>query len=188
MEQDNLKSAWQDIDSVPKSNTEVKLMMRESAHPVLKRIRKQLILESAAFTVFLLVYYDFFDGDRKPLYANLLLVTAMLFIIMHNIIGYMLMKSRVKGHTIKLSLEEHLSKMKVYAVVSVASRALAAGCLLLFFTSVITFNADKYWILAAGILVCIIQITLLSRIWMKRIRQIKSTTDSFTHNTSNRFP
>jgi len=179
MEQDALKSAWQGIVNVPKSNTEVKSMMRESAHPVLKRIRKQLIIESAVFTVFLFVYYDFFDGDRKPLYANVLLVTAILFILLHNIMGYMLTRRRVKGNTIKQSLEDHLYKMKVHAVVSVVSRVLVAACFLLFFTSVITFNAGKYWILAVAILVFTIQIALLSRIWMKRIKQMKRTTDSF---------
>ena len=179
MEQDALKSAWQGIVGIPKTNTEVKLMMQESAHPVLKRIRKQLIIETIAFTVFLFVYYDFFDGDRKPLYANVLLVAAVLFNIVHNIMGYVLTKSGVKGNNIKQLLEAHLSKMKVYAAVSVACRVLVAGCLLLFFALVITFNSNKYWILAVTILVFFMQIVLLSGIWANRIRQMKKTTDNW---------
>ena len=179
MEQDALKSAWQNMSAGQKTNSELNSMMRERTHPVLKRIRKQLIIESAAFSVFLFVYYDFFDGDRKPLYVNMLLVTAILFILLHNIMGYMLTRSRVKGNTIKQSLEDHLYKMNLYAVVSVVSRVLVAACLLLFFTSVITFNAGKYWILAVVILVLAIQMALLSRIWMKRIKQMKRNTDSF---------
>ena len=90
MEQDALKSAWQSMDANRKTNTELSTMMRESSHPVLKQIRKQLILETIAFTALLFVYYDFFDGDRKPFYANMLLVMAMLFVIAHNIMGYIL--------------------------------------------------------------------------------------------------
>jgi hypothetical protein len=179
MEQDDLKSAWQNMNAGQKTNAELSSMMRERTHPVLKRIRKQLILESISFALFLFVYYDFFDGDRKPVYANVLLVSAMLFAIIHNIAGYMLTKRSVKGDTIKQSLEGQLLKMKGYAMVSVAGRVLIAGCLLFFFVSVITFNTNKYWILVGLIVVIIIQIVLLSAIWVKRIRQMKTTIDLF---------
>jgi hypothetical protein len=179
MEQDALKSAWQGMDANPKTNKELSAMMHESAHPVLKRIRKQLILETVAFTAFLFVYYNAFDGDRKPFYANLLLVMAMLFVIAHNIIGYMLTKRPVNGNTVKQSLYNQWLQLKTYATVSVASRVLSATCLLLFFTSVITFNTNKYWMLAAIILLFVIQIIVLSGIWMKRVRKMKETIDSF---------
>jgi hypothetical protein len=179
MEQDALKSAWQEMATNRKSDMELSSMMRENTHPVLKRIRKQLIIETLAFTAFLFVYYDFFDGDRKPFYANMLLVSAILFVLLHNIMGYVLTKRPVNGDSIKQLLTNQLLKMKTYATVSVAGRILTACCLLLFFTSVITFNAGKYWLLAAIILLFIIQIVLLSGIWMKRIRQMKSTINSF---------
>lgn len=178
MEHDTLKSAWQGITTNRKTNMELNSMMRESGHPVLKRIRKQLILETLSFTVLLFVYYDFFDGDRKPFYANVLLVTAILFVLLHNIVGYVLTKHPVKGNSIKQSLENQLLKLKAYAAVSVASRVLTVACLLLFFTSVITFTTDKYWMLAAIILLLVIQIALLSGIWMKRIGQLRSTINS----------
>jgi hypothetical protein len=179
MEQDALKSAWQGMDANRKSNTELSSMMRESGHPVLKRIRKQLILETLSFTALLFVYYDFFDGDRKPFYANVLLVSALLFVLLHNIVGYVLTKRPVTGNSIKQSLHHQLLKLKTYAAVSVASRVLTAACLLLFFTSVINFTANKYWMLAAMILLFVIQIALLSGIWRKRIRQMRVTINSF---------
>jgi cation transport ATPase len=179
MEQDNLRSAWQGMATTPKTNAEIKNMMQENGHPVLKGIRKQLIIEIIAFTALLFVYYDIFDGDQKPLYANVLLVLALLFLITHNIFGYVLTKWPVKGTTIKQSLMDQLSKIKTYAVVSVAGRALASGCLLIFFTAVITFNAGKVWMLTAIILVFIVQIGLLARIWMKRIRKMKGAIESF---------
>lgn len=179
MEQDALKSAWQNMNAGQKTNAELSSMMREQTHPVLKRIRKQLMLEAIFFTIFLFVYYDFFDGDRKPVYANVLLVSAMLLAIIHNIAGYMLTTRSVKGDTIKQSLQGQLLKMKKYAMVSVAGRVLIAACLLFFFISVITFNAGKYWILAGLIVLIVIQIALLTAIWVKRIRQMKTTIDLF---------
>jgi len=179
MEEDALKSAWQGMDANRKTNKELSSMMQESAHPVLKSIRKQLILETVAFTAFLFVYYNAFDGDRKPFYANMLLVMAMLFTILHNIMGYILTKRPVKGNTIKQSLNNQLLKIKTFAGVSVAGRVMTATCLLLFFTSVITFNAGKYWMLVAIILIFVIQIIVLSGIWMKRVRQMKSTINTF---------
>jgi hypothetical protein len=179
MEQDAFKSAWQGMDANRKTNKELSSMMQESAHPVLKRIRKQLILETVSFTAFLLVYYNAFDGDRKPFSANMLLVMAMLFVIAHNIMGYILTRRPVNGNTVKQSLNKQLLKLKTYAAVSVASRVLSAACLLLFFTSVITFTTNKYWMLAAIILLFVIQIIVLSGIWIKRVRQMKETINSF---------
>ena len=148
MEQDPLKSAWKRINTEQKSNTDITSMLLEKKHPVLKGIRKQLVIETVAFTAFLFIYFDFFDGDRKPFYANILLVAAMLFSIIHNIIVYLLAKRPVKGNNIKRLLERHLLKLKLHAALSVAARIMAAVCLLLFFTSVIKFNTRKYLLLA----------------------------------------
>jgi cation transport ATPase len=180
MEQDSLKAAWQGITNKSKTDTELKIMLQEKSHPVLKRIRKQLIIEAVSFAAFLLVYYDFFDGDRKPWYANLLLVTAIVFVLMHNVIGYRFTRQPVKGNNIQQSLNNQLSTMKTYAIVSVLSRVLVAACLLLFFLSVVTFNAGKYWMLAAVILVFVVQIGLLSRLWIRRVREIKGVMGAFS--------
>lgn len=179
MEQDNLSSMWKDISNKPKDAETLRSMMQEGKHPVLKNIRRQLVIEILAFTAFLIVYYDFFDGDRKPLYANVLMVAGMLLVIIYNITGYMLTKRRIKGDNLKQSLEDHLSKMKVFAVVAVTARVLAIGCLVLFFTSVIPLNAGKYWIIAGLTGIFIAQMVLLSGIWMRRIRQMKGTIESF---------
>ncbi len=70
MELDALQSIWQHSDQAPKTTTEIKTMMLERTHPVLKRIRRQLIIESIAFAFFLVTYYNFFDGDKKHFHAK----------------------------------------------------------------------------------------------------------------------
>jgi hypothetical protein len=179
MDEDILRSAWRGMAPTPKTNAAIKNMMRESAHPVLKRIRKQLIIETLAFTLLLFVYYDFFDGHRKPLIANVLLVTALLFAIIHNILGYVLTRRPVMGNTIKASLTAHYTTLRKFAVVSVGCRVLLAGCLLLFFTQVIKFTPEKYWMLATILVVFMVQLVLLWRMWMKRLAQLKGVADDF---------
>ncbi|WP_217602465.1 hypothetical protein [Chitinophaga sp. GbtcB8] len=175
MEQDPLKSAWQGINPNAKSNTELQRMLKEGAHPLLKGIRKQMIIETAAYIVFLCMYYNAFDGDRKPLAVNILLVAAMLLALGHNIINYQFTKRRIQGVNLQQSLNGQLSQMKIHATVSIASRVLMAACLLVFFTAVINFNTSKYWLLVGVIAAYILQMTLLSRIWLGRIRQMKDT-------------
>jgi hypothetical protein len=177
MNQNDLISAWQAMYAAPKKNTELKSMIQGRRQLIFKRIRKQLIIETLAFIAFLFVYYDFFDGDRKPIYINLLIICCMLLVIALNLIGYRLTKRSVKGDNIRQSLQDHLSKIKLYAALSVASRVLMAGGLLLFFTSAIIFNTNKYWILAGVIAVFMVQLILLARIWFKRMRQLKEITE-----------
>jgi hypothetical protein len=177
MDQDALLSSWRAANDAPKNSLELKRMISEKRHPVLKGIRRQLLIEIIAFTVFLFVYYDFFDGDRRAVYVNVLLVGAILLVIIHNIIGYVMTIQQVKGDNIMQSLHHHLSNMKMYAVTSVTCRTLMTGCLLFFFTSNIVFNAHKYWMLMSVIVILIVQMAWLSGIWFRRIRQIKGIVD-----------
>ena len=178
MENDALKSAWQGATTPRKSDTELKSILQKN-HPVLKGIRRQLVIETTAFAVFLSVYYDFFDGDRKPLYANVLLVSAILFVIVHNIAGYILTQRGVKGENIRQSLEDRLAGMKTYATVSVATRLLTAACLWGFFMSVITFDTTRYGLLAVLVVIAVIQIAVLSQIWLGRIKRMQEVIDGF---------
>ena len=178
MEQDALFSAWQAADTAPKNNDALIAMLSEGQHPVLKHIRRQLIIETIAFTIFLFLYYNLFDGDRKPLYANLLIVAGMLLVITHNIIGYVFTKRSIKGNNIKQSLEHHLVALKKHAVLSIMCRALMAGCLLAFFASVISFTISKYWVLTAIVAILLVQLIALWGIWLKRIRKLKGVIDN----------
>lgn len=87
-----------------KNNEELRKMLQENRHPVLKGIRLQMIIETTAWTIFLFVYYDMFDGHRKPLYLNALLVTAVLLLLLHSITGYLSAKNLVSGNNLKQSL------------------------------------------------------------------------------------
>lgn len=174
MEPDQLKSAWKDIAGKNKNREELKLMIRENRHPTLKGIRMQMIIEITAWTFFLFLYYNMFDGDRKPFYVNLLLVAAVLLLLVHSMMGYVSSKKLVKGNNLKESLLKYFTSIKVYAIVSVTSRVFTIICLLIFFIATIEFTANKYILLAGIAMIIPLQVFLLSRIWIKRIKKIKA--------------
>ncbi len=179
MELDQLKSTWNKAETPAKTNEELKAMLLESRHPVLKEIRKQFIIEIAGWSVFLLCYYTMFDGDQKPVLVNLILVVAVLCSLIHNISGYSFSRYLINGSNIKASLGRYLSKIKTFAVVSVCGRLLFMAGFLLFFTYNIQFNTTKYLLLAALLLVFIAQLIWLGNLWAKRVRTLAKTIGDF---------
>lgn len=185
METDQLKLAWDAIQIPVKTNKELNSMLVESKHPVLKDIRKQLTIEIIGWSAFLLCYYTMFDGDQKPVAINILLVASMLFALIHNILGYNFSKYLINGGTIKSSLQKYLSKVKVYAVVSISSRVLLITGFLTFFTYNINFTTSKYVLLSGVIVVSLVQLGWLFRLWTKRLKALGDTIKEFNPEKDN---
>lgn len=179
MELDQLKSTWNTPEVSSKTTEELKTMLLESRHPVLRGIRKQFAIEIAGWSVFLLCYYTMFDGDQKPVLVNLILVIAVLCSLIHNLTGYSFSKYLISGSNIRASLERYLSKIKSFAVVSVCTRLVFMAGFLLFFTYNIQFNATKYLLLGAMGLVFLAQLVWLGNLWAKRIRTLTRAIGDF---------
>lgn len=179
MELDALKSAWKNIESPVKTPEEIQQMLKENNHPVLKGIRKQLLIELIVWSAFLMVYYTMFDGDQKPLLINILLVVSVGSALVHNLTGYGLSKYLVAGTSVRASLQHYLLKVKTYAVISVISRILLMAGFLLFFSYNISFNTSKYLALSIAILLFILQLILLCRIWLQRLKRLNTTLTAF---------
>jgi hypothetical protein len=179
MELDDLKNAWQTVKTPDKAAGDIKAMLTENNHPVLKGIRKQVIIEVAAWSVFLVCYYTMFDGDAKPVWINVVLVVSVLFPIIHNLMGYSFARYLVNGKTLKESLTLYLAKVKVYAALSICSRVLFAAGFVVFFTYGLSFNAAKYYSVAIIALIFGFQLWVLSRMWAKRINNIKTAVQGF---------
>lgn len=159
---------------------QLKEMLLENKHPVLRQISRQLTIELCGSSAFLFCYYTMFDGDQKPLLINLLLVASIIASLVHNVSGYNLSKHLLKDGNLVASLRYYLLKMKKYAFVSVLSRALFTSGLLTFFCYNITFTPIKYYLLAGCIFLIPIQIVVLSFIWSKRVRVLKSSIDGLS--------
>jgi hypothetical protein len=163
----DLFAAWQSVNMDTTASIHAGLL-RERQHPVLKQIRTQMIIELIGFVLFLIVYYDFFDGARKPLYANVLLVAAMVAVIAVNVVGYVFAKQGMPGENIRALLELHLLKMRIYAVIAVLARALMMVSVVVFFKANLIVA-----LLFIGMLMVLI------RLWVRRIRKIKTVYNGF---------
>jgi hypothetical protein len=174
MHTDPLKSAWNAIPEEHTTNISIK-------NPVLKDIRRQLTIESIAYTIFLIVYYNIFDGNNKSFLLNAILVISVSFILLHNISGYIITKNNVYATNLKQSLTTYLKRIKRFAVLAIVSRALAFSGIMLFFMANITWTSGKYYLLVLIIGLLGIQIFSLRKIWAGRINKIRRILAEYTN-------
>lgn len=174
MEIDNLKTDFQNAEKTTFSKENIQKIIQVKNHPVSKRIKRQLLIETLLWAVFLAVYYNIFDGHLKSPLWNILLVFAVILILVHNALGFQIISNPINGETILESLKNYQNKIKNYAFISIATRVLAIVMLLGYFISTIHFTTEKLFPLVIVALIFPIQIYLLNRIWTKRRKQINA--------------
>ena len=180
MELNELKSGWQNAGGNYRTEADLERMTKLNQHPTLKRIRTKLIIETILLSFFLVVYYDWFDGDQKPLYANLLLFTGALLYILNDVIGYISLAKPVMKENLRSSVQHLLSKVKRLSMLSLVVSFLYSVCLLTFFLSVITFTKEKSFILLGMILV-LVQVTHISyKVWRNWILKLELQVNDFS--------
>ena len=179
MEPNDLKSDWQNAGGAFKSEADLQRMTKITNHPSLKRIRTKLIVETIGLVLFLFVYYDWFDGDKKPFYANLVLVSGLLLYIFNDVIGYISIIKPIMERNLKLSIQNYLVRIKRLSVFSLIVSFLYGIAIIVFFTSVINFSKEKNLILAGIIVVLFQMITLSFKTWTKRIKNLKQQVKDF---------
>jgi len=173
MELNDLKSDWKNAGKNFKSEADLRLMTKIVNHPSIKKIRTKLIIEAIVLSFFLFIYYDWFDGDKKPFYANVSLVVGLLLYIFNDVIGYISIARPIKDNNLKLSLQNYLLRIERLSISSVIITFLYSISIIIFFTSVITFTKEKGLILIFSV-VLVVQFILLSlRMWTKWIKNLK---------------
>ena len=177
MELDDLKSTW-NTTSQPKTEGDLHLMLKENRHPVLKRIRKHILIETAGWLALIICYYTMFDGADKPFIANVILMAAVLAALLHNLTGYGFSKSFVGSVNINTTLQAYIKKIKLYAAVSITLRVVFVAGLLTFFCWNVNFDTRRYVLLGGGLVLLIIQLVVLGKIWVQRVKALSSSLDS----------
>lgn len=173
MELNDLKSGWQNAGKAFKNETDLLNMTKIANHPALKKIRIKLIAESIFLLLFLIIYYDWFDGDRKPFYANVVLITGLLLYVANDVIGYVSIAKPILGLNLKLSVTNYFARIKRLAIFALVFSFLYSISLIIFFTSVIHFTREKRLLLVA-MAVILFQLMFWSyRVWTKRIKSLK---------------
>lgn len=179
MELNDLKTGWQNAGGVFKSEEELLQMTRIVNHPAIKKIRTKLIVETIVLAFILFIYYDWFDGDKKPFYANLSLVAGLLLYIFNDVIGYVSVTRPIRGANLKMSIQRYLITIKRLSISSIIITLLYSISIMIFFTSVITFTKEKALLLVFSTVV-VFQLILLSfRMWNKWIKKLKLQVKDF---------
>lgn len=179
MENDDLKSLWKEIKTPEKDANQLSKMMKAKNHPVLKSIKRQAIVEFLAFAIFLFCYYTMFDGNKKPLLINLILVFAITFNMLNHLKIYRLQQHFRAIENIKDDLKSFAARLKTYQLEVIISKVILLIGLMLFFTNEIEFTEKKWYAIAVIAVVFILQLALINNIWRKRITRIKLTIEDF---------
>lgn len=179
MELNEMKSHWQNAGSPSKSEADLQKMTRIMNHPSLKKMKRKLIIESIGLAIFLFVYYDWFDGDKKPFFANMFLAGSLLLYIVNDLIGFISITRLVMGTNLRLSIQNYLKSINRLFVFSMLTALLYSIALVAFFASVINFTEKKMMVLGAIIIILILMTVLSFNIWNGRIKKLKQQVKDF---------
>ncbi|WP_436490968.1 hypothetical protein [Chitinophaga sp. ARDCPP14] len=171
---DPLKSAW---DNAPTPDRDISAIIGKHTSPVLKDIRKQVILEAIGYSIFLIVYYDFFDGDKKPYYLNLLLVVSVLCMLAQSVTGYVLARSPAVEYNLLESMRKKLYNIRKYALITIFTKILAFAGIFAFFLASIRWTQQKYLTLIPLVIIVGVQAYFQWKIWKGRIYRVKQTVE-----------
>ena len=179
MDLQNLKTNWNTINYSPKNDEELEKMTTIKNHPVLKKIKIKLIIETLAISFFLAVYYTGFDGAEKPIYANIFLIIGATAYILNGILSFQAIQKPIRGGNLKESINSYFKRIKNISIISLGITILYTCSLLLFFGSTINFKGEKKWILIFGIIVLIQAFFWSSRIWKSWLEKLKTQIENF---------
>ena len=179
MELNDLKSGWQNASSSSRTEADLQKMTQIMHNPSLKKIRRKLIVESIGLIIFLFIYYDWFDGDKKPLIANVFLVGSLLLYILNDVIGFISLTKLVLGASLRQSIQNYLKRIKRLFIFSMITSALYSITLIVFFASVIDLTEKKKMIMGGIVIVMTLMIILSAKIWNGRIGKLKQQIKDF---------
>jgi hypothetical protein len=175
MEIDEFKSAWKEAGVKAKDRQELQKMADVNTHASFRRMRTKFIVEGVLLTIFLVLYYDGFDGYAKPLWANIILVISLLTYIGVRFAGCYLLSNPVgRSGSLKESLVRFRAKLKRMAIAVVITSLLFGAALILFFATGIEFTGRKWMAVAAMALTLCFLVILSGRRWQARIEDIDS--------------
>lgn len=167
-----MKNLWAGKPAEEKQKDALALMLTEKSHPILKKIRKQLLLEMSAWLVILCVYYTMFDGQTRPWIINGVFIVGILQAIAFNISGYLAARNLIYGDNLIVSLSGYIIRLKQFKWISLFSRIVLMVGMLFFF--LYGLDLDMRRILAVGFIVVVFagQLWFLHSQWSLKIGKL----------------
>lgn len=172
MELNELKSGWKNVSGHLKTEEDLERMTKIVNHPVVKQIKIRLTIQISVLLAFLFVYYDWFDGDQKPVYANLALIVGLVLYILNDIVGYISLTKPVGAANLKQSVSAYLSRVKRLSFFSLVATLLYSSSIIVFFTSAIIFTKEKWLVLLFSTVIMVQLIIVSSKLWSRWIKKL----------------
>ena len=179
MDFDHIQANWKKASTGNKSQRELWMMTQINQQPQIRRLKIKLIIEAMAIGVFLIAFYDGFDGQEKPLWATIFLIAAAAIYIMVRTRGVLLLRNPIKGENLKISLVRFKRDLLQMATISLLSSCLFGAAFITFFTSAIDLTREKYIVLIGMIVFLLLLVYLSSRNWLRKIKTIQRTLGEF---------
>ena len=179
MELNELKSGWKNVGNRLKSEEDLEKMTKMVNHPVVKRIKTRLTIQIVAMLLFLFVYYDWFDGDQKPFYANGVLIAGLVLYVLNDIVGYISLTRPVGNANLKQSVMDYITRVKRHSFFSLVVTLLYSASIVIFFTSTIVFTKEKWLVLLFSIVIIFQLLILSSKLWSRWIKKLNQQKADF---------
>lgn len=179
MEDDDLIRMWNAIEVPEISEAEIREMIRPKNQPVLRRVRRQLILETSFFILVLVTYFRWFDDGSKSLYINLLLVTGFALYIVHDLLVYRFFNRPHTGVSIPDMLRNYRNRLRRMTAVTFVFRGSATFILICFFSSAMKFDAATIWTIRIISTSLVMQVAFNIRTWLRRLIHVVRTLASY---------
>ncbi len=173
MELNEMQNLWKSQKTDKKNNESIQQMALEKSQPVLKRIKKQLLLEMILWTFIVVVYHSAFDGNQRPAAVNLVFVIGFIQAIAYNLSGYLAARNLGTGNNLLHSIQEKIAELKKLQLTAVASRTVLMLSILFFFSYGLELNSKRLFSLAGITVVFALQLGLVFQIWKRRIVKLK---------------
>ncbi len=169
-----MKASWQQAGTAPGNKLRMEGFLHNKKHlTVIWKVKLKLLVEAVFMVLLLLFFYDIFDGDQKPVYANVALVTGTMFYFCSNMLGYFAIRQVAEEQDICHSLKRLLQKLMRAKVFSLTAMLLFSLTLLLFFMSAVALTPQKLFLMAGFQTFVLVQVYLSGNMWNSRIRQIR---------------
>jgi len=169
---EEMKSLWAGQPVEVKQKEALAGMLTEKSHPILKGIRKQLLLEISSWLIILCVYYSMFDGEKRPLAVNVVFIIGMLQAIAVNFTGYLAARNVIHGDNIITSIAVYLEKLRRFKWGSLFSRIIFIGAMLFFFFYGLDMAVFRTLSIVFIGVAFVGQLWILQRQWSQRIKKL----------------
>ncbi len=179
MELNELQSGWKNVSSHLRTEEDLESMTKILNHPVVKRIKTRLTIQIILLLTFLFVYYDWFDGDQKPFYANLALIAGLILYVLNDIVGYISLTRPVRNTNLKQSVTDYLTRVKRLSLFSLLVTLLYSSSIIIFFTSTMAFTKEKWLVLLFSTVIVVQLIILSSKLWLRWIKKLNQQIADF---------